>query len=92
MPLQIGIPLNKVTFASLPADQQSALKAFFDEVDDTIKNPDDLKKEVGGLRFIPPEELQATYNAIVKFGGDAYCPVRQRAQLFAFEEEKVTVH
>ncbi len=44
--------------------------------------PEDAERSDDG-RFVPSESLQAKYDAIVKFSGDEYCPVRQRVQMFA---------
>lgn len=81
---QNGTPLNSMTLASLPKIQQDALRAFFIEADSTLRNKKSLKKETGSIKFVPPQSLQEKYDAVLRFGGDKYCPVRQRAEKFAF--------
>ncbi len=91
--LQIGTPLDKEAFVLLPESQQDILKAFFTEADLAFKNRSTLKRSAGGSKFVPPQSLQDKYSAIVNFGGDVFCPVRQRAEKFAFfvPEEKSRV-
>ncbi len=82
--LQIGTPLDKEAFVLLPESQQDVLRAFFIEADTALENEESLKKDAVCSRFIPPQSLQDKYTAIVGFGGDEFCPVRQRVKKFAF--------